>query len=353
MNEQAPRYYAIILCYSEQIEDMKRILREKHENDMRLATVGMQADNITERGGFVPERTPQLAPNPAPPSPTQAPPPTPSPPPLTYSPTTPPPPPTLTPTPEHADSPQHSSDSESQHISGRGGQPLNNIGLVNRVGTNDNGMSNGGERTASGIAGAAAIGAMPFNHDLFDDETIRDIIENGSRNGTARIDGPVELLTNAEAGLAGVGAGIFQIVDLITMSEYMIYIGFPPGNVHSDFTPMSPTDTATMLANAGGSWNWLPRPMVLKVGSRMLACGIHSFPHGSIMGSAMPGLGLSNQSNTKPLGGWPIGGHMCMYFKNSTGGTLGIREAAHAAYKIGNEIFSRQSTDSCVEARID
>ena len=213
---------------------------------------------------------------------------------------------------------------------------------MDSVGINNISAANGAVGAVGGAAGVAAV--MPFNHDLFNDETIRDIIENGSRNDTGSIGGPVELLTNAEAGAAGVGAGIFQIVDLMTMSEYRIYIGFPPGNVHSDFTPMSPQDTATMLANAGGSWNWLPRPMVLKVGGRMLACGIHSFPHGSIMGTATPGLGLSNQSNTRPAGGWPIGGHMCMYFKNSTGGTSGIREAAHAAYRIGNEIFKRQST---------
>ena len=361
-NEKAPRYQAVIQCFSEQIEDMKHILREKIENDKRMAA-NLHAGNIAMGGSSV-EPTP-TQPMPATPSPALTPSPTaaPSPTPLTPSPTSPPSSPTLSPTPSPTSppltptapppsDPTSQGGGEHQQMRGRG-QPSNSIGRVAPAGSRGNSAAGGAAGAASGVAGAAAIGAMPFNHDLFDDEAIRDIVENGSRNGTARIDGPVELLTNAEAGVAGVGAGIFQVVDLITMSEYRIYIGFAPGNAHSDFTPMSPTDTATMLANAGGSWNWLPRPMVLKVGSRMLACGIHSFPHGSIMGSASPGLGLSNQSNTKPAGGWPIGGHMCMYFKNSTGGTLGIREAAHAAYRIGNEIFKRQSTESCAEAMID
>ena len=39
LNMKHPRYQAVVACFTEQIGDMERILREKHENDMRLASL--------------------------------------------------------------------------------------------------------------------------------------------------------------------------------------------------------------------------------------------------------------------------------------------------------------------------
>ena len=39
VNERSPRYQDIVECLTEQINDMKRILREKHANDLRLAAL--------------------------------------------------------------------------------------------------------------------------------------------------------------------------------------------------------------------------------------------------------------------------------------------------------------------------
>jgi len=50
MNERVPRYQAIIVCLTSQIEDMKRILREKHANDERLASFAETAAEDHVRG---------------------------------------------------------------------------------------------------------------------------------------------------------------------------------------------------------------------------------------------------------------------------------------------------------------
>jgi len=156
-------------------------------------------------------------------------------------------------------------------------------------------------------------------------------------------------MTNREAMTAGVKAGRFTIIDLLTGSQYDIFIGFPPGDRHSDFTPIGERDSNQMLRNAGGTWNWNGRPAALLVEGKLIACGIHSFPHGSIMsGSSYPrgrkiGNGITDKSNTRPANGWTIGGHMCLYFRDSTGGTPGAlaaeRDAASMTYKGGFSSF--------------
>ena len=103
---------------------------------------------------------------------------------------------------------------------------------------------------------------------------------------------------------------------------------------HTDWSPMAPADVQVIQSilnptganrnwNLPSSWSWDPRPAMVVVDGRRIAVGIHLFPHGSIMwnvnGGAQPGLPLSNQSNTQPSGGWPVGGHMCMYYSNSVG----------------------------------
>ena len=47
--------------------------------------------------------------------------------------------------------------------------------------------------------------------------------------------------------------------------------------------------------------------------------GFHIRPHA--MNFANGKNDLPNAINTAPAGGWPLGGHMCMYHGNSIGGT--------------------------------
>ena len=143
----------------------------------------------------------------------------------------------------------------------------------------------------------------------------------------------VQLLTNAQIRATSVRAGKASVTDLNAMESYDIFWGGPP-QTHTDFSPYTPTDTEIMRRISGG-WNWLPRPVVLHIEGLNLAAGVHHFPHGSIIGG---NPGLPNMSNTRPASGWPIGGHMCMYFKDSTGGTNGLREAAAGAFRIAQNM---------------
>jgi hypothetical protein len=88
---------------------------------------------------------------------------------------------------------------------------------------------------------------------------------------------------------------------------------------------------------AGGRWNWNPRPVILLIGDLALAAAVHSFPHGSVIGG---NPGLPNMSNARPASGWPVGGHMCMYFADSAGGTRGMTEAARNALELGRKQFA-------------
>lgn len=145
----------------------------------------------------------------------------------------------------------------------------------------------------------------------------------------------IQLLTNTQISASGARAGRADVLDLLSGERYSIFWGGPP-QTHTDFSPLAPEDTAKMKRISGG-WNWLPRPVVLILrDDLMLAAGVHHFPHGSIIGGRP---GLPNNSNTPPPRGtpWPIGGHMCMYFKDSTGGTRGMTEAAAEAYRLAQE----------------
>ena len=142
----------------------------------------------------------------------------------------------------------------------------------------------------------------------------------------------VQLLTNAQIRALGLKAGKARVTDLKTMREYDIFWGGAPTN-HTDFSPFTPADTEIMRQISGG-WSWLARPVVLHIkstlyGEHNLAAGVHHFPHAMIIGG---NPGLPNKSNTRPPGGWEIGVHMCMYYKDSTGGTSGMVEAAAEAF---------------------
>ena len=163
------------------------------------------------------------------------------------------------------------------------------------------------------------------------------------------------LLTNAQVRALGLRAGPAEVTDLLTQRRYSIFWGGPPGSSHSDFSPLTPEDTEIMRQISGG-WNWHPRPAVLHIrqplsgcgdSNHNLAVGVHHFPHGSIIGG---NPGLPNQRNTRPPGGWDIGGHMCMYFKDSTGGTRGMTEAALEAYAIMTERAAQTAFEAHLNA---
>ena len=48
--------------------------------------------------------------------------------------------------------------------------------------------------------------------------------------------------------------------------------------------------------------------------------------------------GLPNASNTMPSGGWPLGGHMCMFYGSGGGGAVGTMNAGNAAAKEAFEL---------------
>ena len=139
----------------------------------------------------------------------------------------------------------------------------------------------------------------------------------------------VRLLTNAEVRALNLRAGPATITDLQTGRKYDIFWGGQPSN-HTDFSPLTPQDTEIMRQISGG-WNWHARPVVLNIGGHNLAAAVHHFPHGSIIGG---NPGLPNMSNTRPAKGWTIGGHMCLYYKDSTGGTPNMIETARQAFEM-------------------
>ena len=152
--------------------------------------------------------------------------------------------------------------------------------------------------------------------------------------------------------------------------------GGPSDGWHTDWTPMAPADVQIIqeilrpgsvsgvdwnvlaswfvygnwstrpgytLANTPGavfprSDQWSTPPGVVTLDGRRIAVGFHLVPHGSIIGGVEPGPPLRNVPNHKIDGAWPVGGHMCMYYSNSSGGTSGMNEAAREAYRIANNL---------------
>ncbi|MCL1843328.1 MAG: hypothetical protein FWF79_05905 [Defluviitaleaceae bacterium] len=113
----------------------------------------------------------------------------------------------------------------------------------------------------------------------------------------------VQLLTNAEIRATGIRAGRAEVYDLMSGETYDIFWGGAP-RTHTDFSPLTPNDTAIMERISSG-WNWIPRPVILTIQGVRLAAGVHHFPHGSIIGGNPR---LPNMSNTRPSNGWAVEG---------------------------------------------
>ncbi len=210
---------------------------------------------------------------------------------------------------------------------------------------------------------------------------------------------PVELLTNAEVRALNLTATEAEILDLRSMTTYKIFWGGAPVN-HTDYSTLTPTDTEIKKKANDGKWDWNPRPVILTIGKKCLACATHSYPHGSIVvkGRANPGLedmpndprgvqvvnspnlndghfggpnssldGATSIAERKELKqkstavaqntntvvaqskeGWPLGGHFCLWYKDSTSNypastgedyAKAMRAAAEEAYVLGKNLY--------------
>jgi hypothetical protein len=176
-------------------------------------------------------------------------------------------------------------------------------------------------------------------------------ISGGGITRQIRVDqAKVELLTNAQVNNLNASPGSRVLTDLRTMRSFNIYWQ-PPGGSHTDWSPMTSADTAAIqnIVNSDlpinhQNWNNMStwpafnngRPGVLNLNGRLIAVGYHFRPHGSIVGGT-PGFPLTSQSNNPPYDN--VGGHMCMYYSNSTGNTVpatpGLNEAAERARARG------------------
>jgi len=70
-------------------------------------------------------------------------------------------------------------------------------------------------------------------------------------------------------------------------------------------------------------YDWIGEDVEIEVAANVwAAAGLVPFSHGGIIGTARPGSRFQNHSNVRPTTGWKRnGGHYCIYFSNSTGGT--------------------------------
>ncbi|MCL2324954.1 MAG: SH3 domain-containing protein [Proteobacteria bacterium] len=155
--------------------------------------------------------------------------------------------------------------------------------------------------------------------------------------------GGIEQLTTKQVAALQSGRSSRVVTDLATGKKFNASWAASPG-YHTDWTPMATADTdvCKSLLNRGSgvnwnstsAWSWDARMGHVNIDGRIIACGFHLRPHGSLMGGS-PGAPLKNQSNTRPSSGWPIGGHMCMYYGDSPGGTQSCNTAAKNAYNNG------------------
>ena len=173
---------------------------------------------------------------------------------------------------------------------------------------------------------------------------------NTTQNDSGNIDtsvigaGGLAYLSTKEVASRDKGRKTKQVIDLTTKKAFNVSWDSSP-NYHSDCTPMTPQDTTVFKSirnpnvsaddkNYWGqisSWSWNARPAAIQLkDGTWVACGYHQRPHAAIMGGN-PGHPFSNQSNTKPAGGWPLGGHFCLYYGDSPGGTPKCNDAAKQA----------------------
>lgn len=154
--------------------------------------------------------------------------------------------------------------------------------------------------------------------------------------------GKLRGLTTKQVASIETGRKAKTLVDLATGKRFNVSWD-ACATYHSDCTPMTQSDTDVMKSllssrdpnhsdwKKTSSWTWDAREGAIKLkDGGWVACGFHTRPHAAIMGGK-PGYPFSNQSNTRPAGGWPLGGHFCLYYGDSPGGTPKCNDKAKSA----------------------
>jgi hypothetical protein len=111
--------------------------------------------------------------------------------------------------------------------------------------------------------------------------------------------------------------GDAEIIDLLTNTTFTIRGSASTSYDHSDFQTKTPADTAILRRNAGGNWNWTPRPVLMRLKGHLIAGAIHSYPHSIPVASnadniVNPVLTRANQQDAN--GNWRIGSHFCFHY---------------------------------------
>ncbi len=108
---------------------------------------------------------------------------------------------------------------------------------------------------------------------------------------------------------------VFQVQDVRTGKTFACRR--MEGVAHLDAEPLSPYDTFVMLGLFGGEWSWDRRPILLRVGGRVVAASMNGKPHGfsSITDNAMKG-------------------HFCIHFFGSRNHNTGRVSDTHQACVI-------------------
>lgn len=163
--------------------------------------------------------------------------------------------------------------------------------------------------------------------------------------------GTLRSLSNKQVASIETGRKTKTLVDLTTGKRFNISWDACK-SYHSDCTPATQADTNVMKDilhpeiphNSEdwkdiNNWSWAGRPGAVKLADgKWVACGFHMRPHAAIMGGN-PGYPFKNESNTplsKPEKGskWRLGGHFCMYYGDSVGGTPSCNDAAKRAAQM-------------------
>jgi len=108
------------------------------------------------------------------------------------------------------------------------------------------------------------------------------------------------------------GRWIYNVGAIATVNDLESGLSFQikhlGGSNHADSEPLTKNDTVVMKQIFGGRWSWSSRPVMLKVGNRVLAASISGQPHGveSIKNNDFPGhfdlyLWNSRSHNTNEL----------------------------------------------------
>ena len=188
------------------------------------------------------------------------------------------------------------------------------------------------------------------------------------------LNSPVELMSNAQYNALrhSEGWGATTIYDIRTKREYKVVFPGDTGNRHYDVTCLAPEDVEVMKATNDGAWNWTARPVIIKVGSHMIAAGMTYLPHQvRVGGSPGPAMPHRDRNAAKDASGrWIVpGGHVCCYLYTSSGGACerrpptvsdeawnqatkgggaSARAAAIEAYIQGNKAFATQGQGNVV-----